>query len=192
MHEGLINIGYKEGLNNKEGKQLAHELMQHMRSVVDGFIVRDKVACGIEASPAENAGIKLARHDIKYAEQNGQNIFVQGKGENVYLTSGCMVPFSEENFVDQIENAAEFQGYYTSGSILHNFIESKVEPKQLARYISKLFEKPMIYITLTPTMTSCMECKTMLVAEDSNMPEVWKRRYSNVFESNRLRKDDCS
>lgn len=166
MHEGLINAGYKDGLNNSDGKKLAHELMQHMRQVVDSFIERDRVACGIEASPAENAGIKLARHDLKFAESIGRKIFVQGKGEEVYLTSGCMIPFSEENYLNQVENSAEFQGYYTSGSILHNFIETKVEPKKLAQFISNLFDKPIIYTTLTPTMTSCMECKTMLVAQD--------------------------
>jgi ribonucleoside-triphosphate reductase len=175
MHEGLINIGYKDGLNNPSGKQLAHELMQHMRNVVDSFIERDKVACGIESSPAENAGIKLARHDIKFANKVGKEIFVQGKGENVYLTSGCMVPFSEDNFADQIENAAEFQSYYTSGSILHHFLESKVEPKRLAQYIRNIFEKPIIYLTLTPTMTSCMACKTMFVAEDGANIQVCPR-----------------
>ncbi len=50
-HEGLINIGYKDGINDPEGKKLAHELKQHMRKIVDSFIERDGVACGIEASP---------------------------------------------------------------------------------------------------------------------------------------------
>jgi len=187
MHEGLINIGYKEGLNNPEGKTLAHDLMQHMRKVVDSFIARDKVACGIEASPAENAGIKLARHDLKYAKNHDKNIFVQGKGEDVYLTSGCMIPFSEESFINQVENSAEFQSYYTSGSILHNFIESKVPPKQLAKYLSKLFEKPIIYITLTPTITSCMSCKTMIVAEDgANIKECPKCHSNDIATFSRV------
>jgi len=50
-HEGLINIGYKDGINDPEGKKLAHELKQHMQEVVNSFIERDGVACGIEASP---------------------------------------------------------------------------------------------------------------------------------------------
>jgi anaerobic ribonucleoside-triphosphate reductase len=166
MHEGLINIGYKDGLNNPDGKEYAHKIMQYMREVIDTFIVRDKVACGIEASPAENAGVKLARNDKKFAQSLGKEIFVQGYGEDIYLTSGCMIPFSEDDFLSQIENAAEFQGYYTSGSILHHFIESKIEPQQLAKYISKLFEKPINYITFSPTITSCMNCGQMLIAKD--------------------------
>ena len=167
MHEGLINIGYKDGINDSEGKLLAHELMQHMTNVINSFIERDNVACGIESSPAENAGIKLARHDIKFAKSIGKKIFTQGHGEDVFLTSGCMTPFSEDNFIAQIENSAEFQGYFTSGSILHHFLEDKIPPEQLASYISKLFDKPIIYITISPTLSSCMDCGQLIVGQDA-------------------------
>lgn len=119
----------------------------------------------------ENAGIKLARSDVKWANEHGKSCFVQGTGKDVYITSGCMLPFSEEDFTKQIENAAEFQGYATSGSILHHFVESKIEPKVLAKYIDNLFEKPINYITLTPTMTSCMKCGQKIVANDAKNTE---------------------
>jgi ribonucleoside-triphosphate reductase (formate) len=167
MHEGLINIGYDGGLNNEKAKTYAHEIMQYMSSIIDEFIVRDQVACGIEYAPAENAGIKLARHDIEWANAHGKEIFVQGHDDDVYLTSGCMVPFSEPDFTKQIENAAEFQGYATSGSILHHFIEDKIAPEQLAKHLDRIFEKPINYVTLSPTLTSCLECGTKIVAKDA-------------------------
>jgi ribonucleoside-triphosphate reductase len=167
MHEGLTNIGFKEGLNNELGKQFAHDIMQFMSNVIDEFIVRDEVACGIEYAPAENAGIKLARHDVAWAKQHKREIYVQGHGDDVYLTSGCMIPFSEQDFSKQIENAAEFQGYATSGSILHHFIEDKIAPEQLAKHLDRLFEKPINYITLTPTLTSCMSCGQRIIASDA-------------------------
>ena len=114
----------------------------------------------------ENAGIKLARNDVKWANKNNKEIFVQGQGKDVYITSGCMLPFSEDDFIQQVENAAEFQGYATSGSILHHFIESKIEPVKLAKYLDKLFEKPINYITFTPTLTSCMNCGEKYIAQD--------------------------
>lgn len=166
MHEGLINIGYGDGLNNTAGKRLAHRIMQYMTEKINDFIVRDKVACGIEYAPGENAAIKLARHDLKWAKQNNREIFVQGTGEDVYLTSGCMLPFSEDDFLRQVENSAEFQAYATSGSILHHFLESKLPPKQLANYVKRIFDKPIQYITLTPTLTSCLNCSQQIVAED--------------------------
>lgn len=166
MNEGLINTGYKDGINDSKGKLFAHEIMQYITDVINDFIVRDQVACGVEYAPAENAGIKLARHDVKWANKNNHEIFVQGKDEDIFLTSGCMLPFSEDDFLAQIENAAEFQAYATSGSILHHFLESKVKPQKLASYLNKLFEKPINYITLTPTISSCMECGQQIVAED--------------------------
>ncbi len=167
MHEGLINIGYRDGMNDPVGKLYAHELMQYMTEITNEFIVRDKVACGIEYAPAENAGIKLARSDVKWAKANGRQIFVQGEGDNVFLTSGCMLPFSEEDFTKQIENSAEFQGYATSGSILHHFIESEIAPDVLSNYLQNIFTKPINYITLTPTITSCLDCGQKLVAKDA-------------------------
>lgn len=167
MHEGLINIGYKDGINDPNGKKLAHELMQYITEIVNSFIERDNVACGVESSPAENAGIKLARHDIKFAKSKGRKIFTQGHGEDVFLTSGCMTPFSEDNFNAQIENAAEFQGYFTSGTILHHFLEDKIPPVQLGNYISKLLEKPINYITVSPTLSACMECGQQLIGQDA-------------------------
>lgn len=166
MHEGLINAGYAGGMNNEQGKRLAHRIMQFMTEKINEFIVRDRVACGIEYAPGENAAIKLARHDVKWAKRHGRDIFVQGTGENVYLTSGCMLPFSEDDFLRQIENSAEFQAYATSGSILHHFLESKVPPEQLADYLKRIFEKPIQYVTLTPTLTSCLSCSRQFVAED--------------------------
>jgi ribonucleoside-triphosphate reductase len=141
--------------------------MQYMTDVINSFIERDNVACGIESSPAENAGIKLARHDVKFAKSIGKKIFTQGYREDIFLTSGCMTPFSEDNFNLQIENAAEFQSYFTSGTILHHFIEDKIPPKQLAMYISKLLDKPINYITLSPTMSACMECGQQLIGQDA-------------------------
>lgn len=167
MNEGLINLGYKDGIKDKDGKMIAHEIMQYMTEIVNKFIVRDKVACGIEYAPAENAAIKLARHDLKWAKANNREIFVQGEGDNPFLTSGCMTPFSEEEFLEQLENSAEFQGYATSGSVLHHFLEAKVKPEALAKYLDKIFEKPINYITLTPTITACMSCGQKIIAEDA-------------------------
>lgn len=166
MHEGLINCGYAGGMANEAGKLLAHRIMQEITEMVNQFIVRDQVACGIEYAPGENAAIKLARHDLKWAAAKGKSIFVQGSGEDVYLTSGCMLPFSEDDFLLQLENSAEFQAYATSGSILHHFVESKASPEQLARYLRETFKKPIQYMTLTPTLASCLACGHSLVATD--------------------------
>jgi len=169
FHEGLINIGYESGLKDPEAQKLTHDLLQYIHSVLEEFIVRDKVACGLEYAPAENAGIKMARDDIKWAKKNyGINIFTQGVGNEVYLTSGAMLPFSETNMIDQIDNASRFQAYGTSGSILHLFLEDSLTPERISSMIDKIFSRPIIYMTLTPTLTTCMSCKNQVIAKDAS------------------------
>lgn len=51
FHEGLINIGYKEGMNDENGKKLVHELLKYIHEIISSFIIRDKVACGLEFAP---------------------------------------------------------------------------------------------------------------------------------------------
>lgn len=166
VHEGLINIGFQGGVADPDGKRLAHRIMRHMTEKIRAFIARDRVACGIEYAPGENAAVYMARRDKEWAERRGRRIFLQGSGDDVYLTARCMLPFSEDDFLLQVENAAEFQGYATSGSILHHFLESKVPPRQLSDYIKKIFEKPVQYITLTPTLAACLACGSRFPAED--------------------------
>lgn len=45
--------------------------------------------------------------------EKGIDIFVQGNIEknDVYITSGAMIPFSENDFLKQIENATEIKYY---------------------------------------------------------------------------------
>lgn len=168
FHEGLINIGYSDGLKNKEGKTLTHELLTFISEVIDGFIVRDGVACGVEYAPAENASIKMARDDRKFAKkQYGVDIFTQGEGDAIFFTSGAMLPFSEEDILEQIENHAEFQAYASSGTIAHWFLEDNLTPDKIADFVNNLFKKPINYITISPTLTGCMECGTKFTGIDA-------------------------
>src|SRR5690625_7607234 len=104
-------MGYKYGMKDNAGKMIAHEIMQYMTEIVKEFIERDKVTCGIEYAPAENAAIKLARHDLSWAKANDRELIVQGEGDSPYLASGCMTPFSDGDFLAQLEISAEFRGY---------------------------------------------------------------------------------
>ena len=158
MHEAMLTLGYKDGLKTQAAKIHAHRIMQFISEIVDSFIQRDSVACGIEYAPAENASIKMARDDIKFAKTMLKKTYFQGTVENPFLTAGCMLPFAETNIIEVIENHAEFQAYATSGSIFHNFLEDRLDPEQLKIYIKRIFSKPINYMTLTPTRTVCNNC----------------------------------
>jgi len=46
-------------------------------------------------------------------------------------------------------------------------LEDKIEPNVLAIYLKNLFTKPINYITLTPTVTSCQKCGQRIIAKDA-------------------------
>ena len=165
MHEAMISKGYKNGMKDEMAKIEAHNIMQFISEIVESFITRDNVACGIEYAPAENAAIKMARDDIKFAKTMMTRTNYQGTKENPFLTAGCMLPFSEENLLEVIENHAEFQAYATSGSIFHNFLESRLNPDELKKYIKRVFSKPISYMTVTPTRTVCNDCGTAVIGD---------------------------
>ena len=165
MHEAMITLGYKNGMKDLPAKIEAHRIMQYISEIVESFIQRDNVACGIEYAPAENAAIKMARDDIKFADTMLLKTNYQGTKDNPFLTAGCMLPFSETNMIDVIENHAEFQAYATSGSIFHNFLETKLEPEQLKKFIKRIFSKPINYMTITPTRTVCNDCGHAVIGD---------------------------
>jgi anaerobic ribonucleoside-triphosphate reductase len=172
FHEGLINAGYSGGLLNPAGRALTHELLQYIHEIINNISVRDKVPCGLEAAPAESAAIKMARSDVEWGKQHGRDVFVQGSGDDVFLTSGAMLPFGEEDLLQQIECSAEMQGYFTSGSIQHLFLEDVLSPELISRYIQDIFTKPLNYITITPTLTTCMACGQRIIANDAKNTEI--------------------
>ena len=184
MHEAMMTMGFENGMKDTSAKIEAHRIMQFISEIVESFIKRDNVACGIEYAPAENAAIKMARDDIKFADTMLLKTHFQGTVENPFLTAGCMLPFSEENMIEVIENHAEFQAYATSGSIFHNFLETKLEPEQLKKYIKRIFSKPINYITVTPTRTVCNDCGHAVIGDipgencpncESDDLSVWSR-----------------
>lgn len=160
MHEGLLNYGIDDGINSIDGRELAHEIMQFMTEKVNEFIVQDKVACGIESPPAENASIKLARDDKRYSEINNLDfIHLQGQGDNVMLSSGCSLPRSSDyDLGENIVNHAYFQGYSTSGSVYHYSLSDKLSEEDINEIINKLFSFPINYITITFVTCLCHSC----------------------------------
>ena len=158
MHEMLVNLGFSEGIIEDCAKPVAHELMQYMHELVNGYIENYKVACGIESSPGENACVKLARNDKTFCRKNKiLRPFVNGIGQDVWLSSGCDTPQSYDQ-ADRILNAAEFQCYFTSGTILHNYVTDNPSTQCVSNYIDRLLNNSINYITFSPISCICTDC----------------------------------
>ncbi len=97
--------------------------------------------------------------------------FVQGNVETntVYMTSGLQPP-TNVDWVYRTEVSAYMQPFSSGGSIEHVFLGGKVSNNVKKKIISKMFETPMNYMTLSPTLTVCTKCHTKKVGEYYKCP----------------------
>lgn len=65
-HEGLVSIGYKDGIFNKQGRNLLHKIARHIRNKIDEFSDYYKTPFSLEYAPIETASGKMAIKDLYY------------------------------------------------------------------------------------------------------------------------------
>ncbi len=180
-HEALINLWYEKWLNDSKWRKIAHEISLFINKKIDYFIKRDKVPVSLEYAPSENWAPTLAKKDLMFVtnlknwkksvvfpDENFEyhwDIFVQGNWKDVFLTSGFQPPYQEKNIWMQIQISAEFQSYASWGSVQHFFIGEKIPLETKIKLIKTNFSKPVNYITITPTITICDDCKKQIIGE---------------------------
>lgn len=97
--------------------------------------------------------------------------YVQGnpKTGNVFLTSGFQPP-SNLDLVDRCNISAYMQAFASGGSIEHVFLGGKVTNDVKKSIISKMFDTPQTYMTLSPVVSFCSKCQTKTVGEHHVCP----------------------
>jgi ribonucleoside-triphosphate reductase len=195
----IINLWYEKWLNCSEWRKLAHEIAQFIVEKINYFMKRDKAPVSLEFAPSENWAPTLARKDIEFVEKikNWEksiafpnetfeyhwDIFVQWDYPDVFLTSWFQPPYQEKNIWLQIQVSAEFQSYATGGSVQHFFLWEKIPLQAKIKLIQSTFSKPVSYMTLTPTITTCGDCWQQIVWEYLMCPKCWS---TNVMVASRV------
>lgn len=180
--EAVINLWEKEWLKSERGRKIAHEMANYILNKINYFMKRDKVPVSLEYAPSENGAPTMAKRDIVFAqaikdwwksaafpnedfEVNVDNVFVQWDNWDFFLTSGFQPPYNEKNIWAQVQISAEFQSYATWGSVQHFFLGEKLPLDMKKKLITSTFKAPVIYMTLTPTVSTCWDCKQQMVWE---------------------------
>lgn len=172
--EALVNLWFEDWLKSEEWREIAHEIATFIAEKIEFFMKRDKVPVSLEYAPSENGWPTLARKDIQFAEKINnwersdvfnneffeeiENVFVQWNWTDIYLTSWFQPPYHEKNLAIQVELSAQFQSYATWWSVQHMFLWEKLDNTMKKNLVKKSFEKPVSYLTLTPTITTCQKC----------------------------------
>jgi ribonucleoside-triphosphate reductase len=181
----------ESGIFHREGIAFAKEVADFILSMLEDFMREDGVPWNFEYAPGETAGPVLAQKDLdffsalasgdyssfklyrEYFKANGAPIYVGGslEGSGVFLTAGFQPPFGGQFLAKQIEVSSQTQRFATGGSIQHIFLNEKVSGEALIRFVKNLFSsKPIIYITLTPTLSVCNSCGMKVVGERHRCP----------------------
>lgn len=188
-HEGLINFGIKDGILSDEGLKVAKKVARHILDKLKEFQDEDGIAWNFEYAPMETAAGYLARKDIEFVRSlsSGNNgfkmfkdiveekvstwkdipkIFVSASEDRPILTSGFQPPFSCRNITKLVYVSAHTQNYATGGSVLHLFLGEKLSVEAKKKLVYSIFSNyPVKYMTLTPTLTVCNDCKHKFVGE---------------------------
>ncbi|WP_448588586.1 anaerobic ribonucleoside-triphosphate reductase [Thermocrinis sp.] len=184
-------IEEESGIFHRDGIAHAKEVADLILSTLEEFMAEDKIPWNFEYAPGETAGPTLAYKDLQFYsalysgdyssfklyrehyKTNGRPIYVGGslQGSGVFLTAGFQPPYNGQSLGKQIEVSSQTQRFATGGSIQHIFLNEKSSAEVLSKFIKSLFSnKPIIYITLTPTLSVCNSCGMKIVGERYRCP----------------------
>ncbi|MDU4249842.1 ribonucleoside triphosphate reductase [Pseudomonas sp.] len=155
LHEMLRNFtDDREGLHTEVGRQMALELLDHVRARLVRFQEDSGHLYNLEATPAEGTTYRFAREDQK----RHPDILQAGTPEAPYYTNSSQLPvgLTDDPF-EALELQDALQCKYTGGTVLHLYMAERISSaeacKTLVRTALGRFRLP--YLTVTPTFSIC-------------------------------------
>jgi ribonucleoside-triphosphate reductase len=155
INEMIRNFSANEDdLTTESGRQLALDLLDHIRQRITKFQEETGHMYNLEATPAEGATYRFAKEDQKRFPE----IIQAGTKESPYYTNSSQLPvgFTDDPF-EALEVQDALQRKYTGGTVLHLYMNERISSanacKNLVRKALERFSLP--YITVTPTFSIC-------------------------------------
>ncbi|MFH0834118.1 MAG: ribonucleoside triphosphate reductase [Patescibacteria group bacterium] len=155
VNECVLNFsGGEFDIASKEGRQLALEILDYMRSKLTEFQNETGNLYNLEATPAEGTTYRFAKEDRK----RYPDIIQAGTEEAPYYTNSSQLPveYTDDAF-EALTHQDDLQKMYTGGTVLHLYMGERISDsaacKNLVRKVLTNFRLP--YITITPTFSIC-------------------------------------
>lgn len=155
MHEMLRNLtGDREGMHTENGRQLALEILDHVRAKMVQYQEETGHLYNLEATPAEGTTYRFAKEDQK----RYPDILQAGYPDAPYYTNSSQLPvgYTDDAF-EALLLQDELQCKYTGGTVLHLYMNEQISSieacKQLVKTSLSRFRLP--YLTITPTFSIC-------------------------------------
>ncbi len=141
-------------ISSLEGKQLAVDLLDHIRETMVQYQQETGHLYNLEATPAEGTTYRFAKEDQKrYPE-----ILQAGYEDAPYYTNSSQIPvgYTDDAF-EALEMQDELQCKYTGGTVLHLYMGERISSAEACKKMVKttLTNFKLPYITITPTFSIC-------------------------------------
>ena len=144
----------RDSIVTPAGRDMALELLDHIRGRITEFQERTGHLYNLEATPAEGATYRFAREDRK----RWPGILQAGTAERPYYTNSSQLPVghTDDPFL-ALELQEPLQAKYTGGTVLHLYLGEPIASadacRRLVRRALERFRVP--YLTVTPTFSIC-------------------------------------
>ena len=154
MNEACLNLS---GCNvaSDEGRGLAERTLVYMRERLADFQEETGNLYNLEATPAESASYRLARHD----KERFPGIIASGEEEPFYTNSTQLPVDYTEDVFDALDLQDALQTKYTGGTVFHVFLGESGGAmdwracRSLVKAIASNYRLP--YFSISPTFSVC-------------------------------------
>lgn len=166
LHECLVNLGYKDGLNSTENIDVAKEIMQFMLDKVLEYQEKTGSLINMEATPAEGAAARFCKADKNYFD----DIYFVDK-ENVFYTNSCLPSIEKQDDFEHFTNICEnLLPLNTGGCVAHYYLSEVLDEQSFWGFIETICYKTKIpYFTLTKIINYCPSCKRVVSDIDEKL-----------------------
>jgi anaerobic ribonucleoside-triphosphate reductase len=165
-------IGLNELVQVHTGKQLhdSEEALRFGLKVVSAMSLKCRelserygINLVLEESPAESAGYRLAKLDMKYwPEQTAAAVKGDLTGGNYYYTNSIhLAADAPIDYITRVEKQSRFHPLIEAGAIVHVWLgESEPDPGAIESFVVKTFRNTQCaQVAFSPEFTVCESCR---------------------------------
>ena len=129
----------------------------------------------LEESPAESAGYRLAKLDMKYwPAQTAAVVKGDLAGGNYYYTNSVHIAVDADvDYIERIEKQSRFHPLIEAGAIVHVWLgESEPDPASIKSFVEKTFRNTQCsQVAFSPEFTVCESCQRTSRGLQAQCPE---------------------
>ncbi len=165
-------IGLNELVQIHTGQQLhsSNEALRFGLKVISAMNLKCKelserhgINLVLEESPAESAGYRLAKLDMKYWPAQAAEV-VKGdlaSGNYYYTNSVHIAVDADVDYIERVEKQSRFHPLIEAGAIVHVWLgEHEPEPSSIRSFVEKTFRNTQCsQIAFSPEFTVCEGCR---------------------------------